>query len=181
MTQYARFNPSVAAPSQVIGWYDTGAFNYPNLPPASDLLEVTAAQWTARMSNPSGWAVSDGALVAYTPPVVPPTLAQQAQAALAAGVQITCTSTPALNGTYSITPSAQSKIQAVSLFILVNSKFPGGGSTMAWADVAGAAHVFPSTAEFQAFATAVADYVAALDAAILGQTTTLPPSTVTIA
>lgn len=180
MAQYACFNPAIAAPSPVIGWYDTGVFAYPNLPAAANLLEVTAAQWEAHFADPSGWAVSNGALVAYVPPVSPPTLAQQALAAFAAGVQITSTSTPALDGTYAISGSAQAKIQAVSLFIVVNGKFPGGQSTMAWADAAGAAHTFPNTAEFQVFATAVADYVAALDAVILGQSTTLPTQPVAI-
>lgn len=180
MPQYASFNPSVAAPSPVTGWYDTTAFTYAKLPPAANLLEVTAAQWAARLANPSGWAVSAGALVPYTPPVPTPTLAQQAQAAILAGVQITSTGTPALSGTYACDPAAQAKIMATSLFAVVNSKFPGGGATMAWADRSGAVHTFPTIAEFQAFATAVGDYVAALDAVILGQSTTLPSQPVTI-
>lgn len=66
MTQYAYFNSNIAAPSPVIGWFDTGALTYPNLPIAADLLVMTQAQWNARLTG--RWAVADGALVAYTPP-----------------------------------------------------------------------------------------------------------------
>lgn len=80
MAQYAQYNPAVAAPSPVMGWYDTAVFDYPNLPPAADLLEMTAEQWDARMTGL--WAVSAGALVAYTPPVIAPDTRAAAQAAL---------------------------------------------------------------------------------------------------
>jgi hypothetical protein len=82
MTQYAYFDSTVAAPSPVLGWYDTDEFAYPNLPTAANLCVVPVAQWDARLSNPSGWAVSNGAIVAYTPlpPAIP--LATQARAAL---------------------------------------------------------------------------------------------------
>ena len=76
MPKYAQYNPSLAAPSPVIGWYDTDNYAYPNLPGASDLLEITNTQWQARLSNPSGWAVSNGVLIAYTPPAPVVTLAQ---------------------------------------------------------------------------------------------------------
>jgi hypothetical protein len=64
----------------VIGWYDTAALAYPNLPPTANLLVLTAPQWTARLTG--CWAVSGGALVAYTPPAVPVPLAKQALTAL---------------------------------------------------------------------------------------------------
>ncbi len=83
MPKYAQYNPSLAAPSPVIGWYDTDNYTYPNLPAASGLLEITEAQWQARLTNPSGWAVSSGALVAYTPPAPVVTLAQAQTTALA--------------------------------------------------------------------------------------------------
>jgi hypothetical protein len=80
MTQYAYFNSAVSAPSPVLGWYDTGAFTYTNLPASTDLLVLTSAQWTARLNGL--WAVSNGTLIAFTPPA--PSLASQAQAALTA-------------------------------------------------------------------------------------------------
>jgi hypothetical protein len=94
-----------------------------------------------------------------------------AQAALAAGLQITSTAYPALDGTYAATPAAQANISSTMLSIVVTSKFPGGASTMAWYDQAGAVHTFPTTAEFQAFAVAEAAFVAA---ETLGQSYTQP-------
>ena len=90
--QYAQYNPALL-PAPVLGWYDTAEFDYPTLPPSTDLLALTPAQWAERTSGQ--WAVSNGALVAYVPPVIAPTLAQAqatqigivnaaAQAALAA-------------------------------------------------------------------------------------------------
>lgn len=120
-----------------------------------------------------GWSYSGGTFTA--PAASPaPTLVQQAQAALFAGVAITSTGTPALNGTYAVDSITQHKIAAVSVYILVNSKFPGGASSYAWPDVSGALHNFPSTAEWQSFATAVADYVAELDLIIVTGTGSLP-------
>lgn len=97
---------------------------------------------------------------------------QQAQATLAAGLQITSTSTPALNGTYAATPAAQGNINAVVTYIQIHQSFPpSGGSTMVWYDQGGTPHTFPSTAEFLAFATAEADFAASV---ALGQTFSQP-------
>ena len=181
MPQFAQFDHTVAAPAPVIGWYDTDALNYGNLPVSANLLSVTAAQWWARLANPSGWAVSGGALVPYTAPVQPATLAQQATAALSAGAAVTSAGTPALTGTYDISAVAQGRMAAVSVYILVNSKFPGGATSYAWMDTAGAPHVFPNTAAFQAFATAIADHVSVLIQIIATGAGTLPPATVSIA
>ena len=74
MAKYAYFNSAVAAPSPVIGWYDTDDFTYASMPTTNDLLEVDETQWDARLTDPSGWAVSAGALVAYVAPA--PTAAQ---------------------------------------------------------------------------------------------------------
>jgi hypothetical protein len=88
-----------------------------------------------------------------------------------ADMQVASTAEPALNGTYAIDPASQQKVQAISLYIAVNGKFPGGQSQQAWKDAAGIVHVFTSTAEWQALATAMADFVAAID---LGQTPSQP-------
>jgi hypothetical protein len=181
MTQYAYFDHSAPAPAKVNGWYDTGEFPYLALPSSVDLLPLTPTQWADAQANPNGWAVSSGTLVAYTPPAPVLTLAQQAQVALGAGVAVTSTGTPALNGTYPIDPLTQGRIASVSTYILVNGKFPGSATTYAWVDVAGAAHVFPSTAAFQAFATAIADHVSILEQIVFTGTGTLPVATVAIA
>jgi hypothetical protein len=148
------------------------------MPAASDLLELTPAQWAARMTGQ--WAVSNGALVPYTPPAPVLTLAQQAAAALYAGITITSTGTPALNGVYSCDKQAQSNIQAVQIYIQANGKFPGSSGTYPWLDKSGAPHVFPSVAEFTAFATAIADYVADCQMIVYTGAGTLPAPTATI-
>lgn len=178
MTQYANFDHTLAT-APVIGWYDTGILNYPNLPDQADLLEMTADQWTARMTG--FWAVQDHVLIPYSPP--PPTLSliDQANFALASGLTIHSTSSPGLNGPYSCDVLIQGKIGAVSTYILVNSKFPGGADVFPWLDFNGEPHVFMSTAMFQVFATAIADYVSALDLIIATNSGSLPVSTVTIA
>ena len=83
-------------------------------------------------------------------------------AALAAGIQITSTSTPALSGTYAIDATHQQLIAAEQFYILTKGTFTNGGTTKPWLDLSGVAHTFPSTAEFTAFAEAVAQYVDAL-------------------
>jgi len=99
---------------------------------------------------------------------------------LASGLEIASAALPTISGTYAIDPSAQQKIAAISLYIAVNGRFPAGQATLAYPDLAGAAHVFPTTAIFQAFATALADYVAAIDLAAAG-TGEMPSQPVTIA
>lgn len=76
-----------------------------------------------------------------------------------------------MNGAYAIDPTSQQKAQAISLYIAVNGKFPAGQSAQAWPDASGAVHSFPTIAEWQAFATAMGDFVAAID---LGQTPAQP-------
>ena len=183
MTQYAYFNSAVAAPSPVIGWFDTEFAAFPNLPPASDLLTVTPTQWAARMANPSGWAVSNGALVAYTPPPPVLTLAQQATAALGAGLTITSTNMPSLNGTYACDDAAQARINRVYALIqrVGGAAFPASMTSLPWPDKSGALHTFTSVAEFLAFETAIGDYVLALDMIQATNSGTLPSSTANIA
>lgn len=82
MTQYAYFDSTVAAPSPVIGWYDTGEFDYANLPIAADLFEMTLEQWAGRTVGK--WAISNGAMVAYQPPLPLPDWPALAKVALTA-------------------------------------------------------------------------------------------------
>jgi len=66
MTKYAQFNSFDIQPSPVIGWYDTREFDYPNLPAQSELIELTDAEWAARLDTV--WYVSGGLLVAAPAP-----------------------------------------------------------------------------------------------------------------
>ena len=129
-------------------------------------------------------AVEPGAHVAVGmawPPALPPppTLAEQAQTALGAGLTITSTATPALNGLYSVDSASTGLIQGEMIVILAVGTFADGGSTVVWLDLTGTPHTF-TVAQFRAFAVAIARYIAALGKAIVGQVATLPPATATI-
>ena len=180
MPQYAYYNSATAAPSPVLGWYDTDAIDYPSLPASSDLLAVSAAEWSARLSNPSGWAVESGALVSYTTPTPVPTLAQQAAALIAGGIAITSTGTPALNGTYATNAAAQANMLGVVSYINANGKFPGSSGTVTWYDMAGQPHVFSTVAEFMALYTAGLDFVMDCQLVADAGTGTLPVASATI-
>jgi hypothetical protein len=179
MTQYASYNPTVASPSPVTGWYDTALFPYPNLPPATDLLEVTAAQWAARLANPSGWAVSSGALVAYTPPAPALTLAQQATAQLKAGVAVTFATSAGLSATYTTTTKAQVKIMAEANWLIKNGTFINGTSTLILVDATGAQRAF-NVAQFAAFQAAYAPYISAVDLVADSNEGAPPDATLTV-
>src|SRR6185437_1503276 len=84
-------------------------------------------------------------------------LANQATGLLAAGLSVTSTGTSSLNGVYGCDPQSQHNIMAVSIYILVNNKFPGDASTYTWLDLTGTPHTFPATTSFQNVATAIAD------------------------
>lgn len=132
---------------------------------ATRIINETELQDVFATQYPAGW---------------PPTLAQQAAAAIAAGLAITSTGTPALDGTYSVDEDAQSEIGWVSNYILVNGKFPGGATQYPWIDMANQNHLFQSTQDFQTFATVVADYVAALVIIIKTNSGDLPIPTAVI-
>lgn len=186
MTQYAYFDSTISGQSPVIGWYDTGVAKYPNLPAASDLLELTATQWKAR--NTGAWAVntttSPKSLVSYTPPAPVPTLAQKAQALITAGLTITSTATPALNGTFAVAsgvPFGREDIGTEAQFVSTFSEFTNGTTAIKWPLIDGRTFVkFADTASFMSFAKAAAQFYAACQAVIATGTGTLPPATATI-
>jgi hypothetical protein len=109
-----------------------------------------------------GWTFQSGTFTNPNPPPAPPA---------PPSMQLVSTSTPALNAFYPIDPTSQQKVQAISLYVAVNNKFPAGQTAQAWPDVNGTMHQFATTAQWQAFATAMADFVAAID---LGQTPAQP-------
>lgn len=149
-----------------------------------DAVAVTDDIWKTYtgMAPPSTklGAGPDGLPIWLTLPKPVVSLAQQAQTMLTQGLTVTSTA-PAVSGLYAIDPVAQGKIGAISTYILVNGTFPNGASTYPWLDFYSVPHIFVSTAMFQQFATAVADFVAALDLIIATNSGTLPGSTITIA
>jgi len=180
--KYAAFN----AQGAIVAFYDS---NDSPVPSSATVIEITDAEWQSCLST-SGYAVVDGALVAPTPLTAAQIEAQQTaqalaasvQSALAAGLTVTSTSTPAVNGAYPVDATAQTKITSIELFIVKNGTFPGmSGTSLAWHDVLGAPHIFPSIAIFSEFATAVANYVTDLDLYGAGASgATLPAASVTI-
>jgi hypothetical protein len=175
MTQYAQFDHTATPPCPVIGWYDTALFDYPNLPAAADLLELTADQWNARMSQL--WAVENGALVDYVPP--PPTLQDQASAMLTQPVTVVSAAVPAVNADYPIDPATRTQMTSIAATINAGLGLPGGGSTFNWADVNGNPHQWPQE-QFTAFAGAVMNFVYACTQVVQGHSTTLPDTTLSI-
>lgn len=85
----------------------------------------------------------------------------QFDAAVSAGLTITSTGTPALNGTYAVDTAARDVISAVEAGIAGGKGLPGGGSTFNHLDIAGVPHAFDATS-FPNFAAAVRDYYYAL-------------------
>ena len=163
MTYFAQYDPSASAPAKVIGWYNTGAHSYPNLPSASNLLEISEAEWQAHYANPDGWAVAGGALVAFPPPAPVLTLAQQAANAAVAGLTIALSGTVTLAATmFPTDPVTQTKLGAVVTTLLATGAFPGGSASYPMLDAAGAWHTF-TAAQYKTVAGAIASYVAACD------------------
>ena len=117
-----------------------------------------------------------------TPPI--PTLAQQAAAALGAGLTITSTSTPALNGTYAVAsgvPFGREDIGTEAQFISTFSEFTNGTQTLEWPLIDGKTFVtFPNTATFMNFAKAAAQYYAAVKAVAATGQGSFPSNQVTI-
>lgn len=181
MTYHAYFDSNAAAPAPVLGWYNTDFATYPNLPAPSNLLAMTQAQWDDRMTGL--WAVSSGALVAYTPPTPVLTLAEQAGAAMMAGLTISLSGSMTLAPTvFPTDPVTQTKLDAVSTVVLKTSAFPGGATTYPMKDAAGLWHPF-TISQYEAVALAISAYVAPLDLIIDGNplnATALPPNSVSL-
>ena len=108
----------------------------------------------------------------------------QFAAVIAAGLAMTCASTPAVNGTYGVSDRDLSAIMAEAQFIGLYQEFTNGGQTFAWPDLGGPLHVFPDTVTFMLFAKAAAQYVSACrqTAAALraGRPATFPPNTASL-
>ena len=134
---------------------------------------------SARPLPQAGWSYAPTTGFTPPPPPPPPTLAQQALAALAAGVQLTSASTPALNGVYPLDQLSQMRVAAVETGILGGKGGPGGGTSFPWPDAGGVYHVF-TTDQFTAFALAMRDYVFELEGVIGGALKAMPPAGIAI-
>jgi hypothetical protein len=165
------------------------AISLPAAVPISSIFGTTATfvDVTALATAPSvGETVT---VVGTTITVTPATPAAQspaqiiaagAAAAILAGCAVTSTGNPALTGTYAIDASSTALINGVATYIAINGKFPAGQSSLPWPDASGALHIFATTAEFQAFASAIADWVTKISLYLNGVATALPTGGETI-
>ncbi len=97
-----------------------------------------------------------------TPPPPPPPIPvtqEAANAALAAGLAITSTGTPAVSGTYSLSTQSQAYINGLMSSILASGTFFNGATTQVFYDAANNAHTFPNVTVFKDFALAVGNFV----------------------
>jgi len=131
-------------------------------------------------------AAGNAAMAAFSVSAWSAGQAAQAQYAgkLAAGLTIASTGTPALNATYALSAAQQQNLANVALYIAVNGHLPGGQAALALTTASGGFVLVSSTAAWQEIATAVADYVTLLDAALSiaaqGGTPTWPSASVQI-
>ena len=129
-----------------------------------------------------GYSFANGTFAA--PPAPPaPTLAQQAAAAIAAGLTITISGTMTLAATlFPTDPTTTAKIIAVVTAINTDGTFPGGATTFPMKDSAGTWHIFTAS-QYKSVASALAAYVATLNLIIDGNpldATSLPANAITL-
>ncbi|HEY1857590.1 hypothetical protein [Acidocella sp.] len=132
-----------------------------------------------------GWSATETSGVwSFAAPVAPtPTLGQAATALVAAGLTVTSTSTPALNGVYNVQSGVafgQQDIATEAQFISTFSEFTNGTSTaLEWPLLNGTVVTFTTTTAFLNFAKVVAQFIAAVKSA-MAMSGTLPAASVTI-
>lgn len=126
----------------------------------------------------AGWTEVTGA---WPPPPAPPTLAQQAEQAVYAGLTITLSGSLVLAATLFPTDRlTQTKVLSVMTVLGKTGAFPGGALTYPLKDATGTWHVL-SVAQYETVATAIGSYVSALDLIADGNptlATSLPPSAI---
>ncbi len=125
-------------------------------------------------------SISDVQAEAMRAPTAEQLLIASAQMALSAGLSIKSASSPELDGTFACDRLSQMDIIAIETGLNAGKGFPGGASTFSYPDMSGVMHPF-SEAQFANFAASVRDYVYALNSVVAGASTTLPPSSVTVA
>jgi hypothetical protein len=113
---------------------------------------------------------------------VPANTQQSANSKVNTGITLTCSTTPALSGTYAVTDTLMLAINTLWAIYNANGQtFPAAAANMTILDTAGNLHTFPSLAVFQAFSKIVAFYwLQVLDwkqRTIAGQSPVVPSTT----
>lgn len=179
--KYAQYDPTIAPTSPITGWFDSDIRSKPPSTSTKAFFQVTEAQWSARLSDPDGWAIEKNKLVAYKPDLTP---AQKARLLITNGLNIKSINTPTLNGTYAVDkniPFGYDAIQTEAQFVSTFSEFTNENSTLDWQLIDGKTKVtFPTTTDFLNFAKAVGQFYAAASKVMQTGDGVLPESTKTI-
>lgn len=147
-----------------------GSHVYGDEPPMLPDNEIACTPEQARA--PIAYKVQGGQVV-----TTPPTLADQANAMLAAGIQIVSTSTASLSGTYACDPATLSRVGNLLAAIAAGLSIPGG--VIPWADINGAPHSFTPD-QFKNLATALLAFEMQLAPLTAGAPGELPAQPVTM-
>lgn len=140
-----------------------------------DMLWVACADTVV-----AGYTYDGGTTFSAPPGPATPTLAQQANTLLAAGLAITSTATSGLNATYPSDPNTISYVNSELNAILLNNTFADGTSAIQWPDISGALHAF-DVAQFKTFASALGAFVSGIRKCVIGVSgAVLPDSSATI-
>lgn len=176
MTQQVLY---ATANGAILQWQDTAAFGYPANPAGTAVLAVTPSEWAAQTS---AWYVLAGVLTAGAAPAPALTLAQQAQAAMAAGLTVTLSGTLTLAATvFPTDPTTQTKIDGVMTTVNTTGAFAGGATTFPMRDAANVWHPF-TVAQYKAVALAIDEFATTLDLIIDGNpsVTALPATSIAL-
>ncbi len=156
-----------------------GSHFYAEEPPELPSGESACTEEQAK--NPEMWQLDPNT---NTIIAIPPTLVQQASALIAAGLTITSTSTPEINGTYTVASGVsfgREDIGTETQFISTFGEFTNGTTELEWPLIDGKTFVkFPDTTDFMNFAKAAAQFYAACKAVMAVGTGTLPSDSVVI-
>ena len=140
---------------------------------------ASGLSWTTDISAISpapqvGWTAQEAAGVwSFTAPAAP-TVAQQAQALLAAGAcQIASTGTPAIDGTYAIDANSRAMLGEIIAGINAGDGLPGGGASFIYDDAQGA-HSFTEGSQVLAVGKGLRDFIYAAMQVVQGRAEALP-------
>lgn len=143
MAKYASYDSSVPEPSPVLGWYDADAFEYPEPVPPIARIELSDEFWNTE--HRGAFAVRNGVLEPYTPPVPPPTPQQLLAQKIADGIAITCTSNSALNKTFALDSVTMDQIGSVARDFASGLGLPMGAPTFTYPSKSGEPCEFTGT------------------------------------
>jgi hypothetical protein len=98
---------------------------------------------------------------------------------LRAGLTITSTATPAINGTYTVLGALDNAFQAECNAVALNGTFADGTENLNWPDRNNAIHSF-SVANFKNFAGAISNFINLCTQYSMGTVTAAPSASATI-